>query len=105
MITTLPNTTTVYIFWTVQNDSYSYPALEYNVSLTRIIGERQLLCDSVVDDRSVISTTDISMEYSGLHEFSNYTVSVTAIVANKSIKAIRNFVTLSSSKYYSKEWT
>ncbi len=103
MITTLTNTTTVYIFWTEQNDSY--PALEYNVYLTRIIGESQLLCDSIVDDRSVISTTDISMEYSGLHEFSNYTVSVTAIVANKSIKAIKNFVTLSSSKYYSKEWT
>ncbi len=97
MITTLPNTTTVYIFWTVQNDSY--PALEYNISLTRIIGESQLLCDSIVDDRSVIFTTDISMEYSGLHEFSHYTVSVAAIELNMIVTVSTNFTTLSSSKY------
>lgn len=78
--------------------SDTFPIEQYEVSLSRITGDGQILCDSVVDDRPMIITSNTSMEYSNLHEFSDYIVTVTALIANITAKATSNFTTLSNSK-------
>ncbi len=96
ILTVTTSTTSVNISWTQPDDSF--PVLEYELSLSRVTGERQLLCDSRVDDRSVITTSNTSMEFIGLHEFSNYTIMITAVVVNETVTVTANFITLSSGK-------
>ena len=54
--------------------------MDYTVSLTRVTGSGQVLCALVMDSRPPVTTmaTVTSMEFTGLQEFSNYTVTVTA---------------------------
>ena len=93
------NATAVNISWSQPNDSF--PVVTYEVSLERVTGEGQLICDSLVDDRPMIITSDTSIQYVDLHEFSNYTVIVTAIVSGMlEITVSADFVTLSSGKIY-----
>ena len=69
-----PTATSVSIIWT--QPEFSLPVLDYNVSLTRVIGS------SCPDSRSTVNTTatvtDTSVEFTGLQEFSTYTVTVIA---------------------------
>ncbi len=92
-VTISSSTTTVNI--SLAQPSGTYPVVQYEISLSRFTGEGQLLCDSVVDNRSMI-TSNTSIGYSGLHEFSNYTVSVTATILNRTKTSTVYFSTLSS---------
>ena len=69
--------TSVTIFWSPQPAQFRLPIVEYTVSLTRVTGSGQELCTQVVDRRPVVTTTDTSMPFISLEEFSNYTVTVT----------------------------
>ena len=73
-----PAATSVSITWT--QPEFSLPLQNYTVSLTRVTGSSQVLCPSVMDSRPSVTTmaTVTSMEFTGLKEFSTYTVTVTA---------------------------
>ena len=69
--------TSVTISWSPQPAQFLLPVVEYTVSLTRATGSGQTLCTQVVDRRPAVTTTDTSMSFTGLEEFSNYTITVT----------------------------
>ena len=69
--------TSVTISWSPQPAQFRLPVVEYTVSLTRVTGRGQVLCTEVMDNRSAVTTTDTSMSFTGLEEFSTYTVTVT----------------------------
>ena len=71
------NVTSVTISWSPQPAQFRLPVVEYTVSLTRVTGSGQALCTQVMDSRSAVTTTDTSMSFTGLEEFSTYTVTVT----------------------------
>ena len=76
IVTTLSLTaTSVTISWSLPE--FSLPVVEYTVSLTRVTGSGQPLCVLVEDNRPAVTTTDTSMSFTGLEEFSTYTVTVT----------------------------
>ena len=56
---------------------FSLLVVEYTVSLIRVTGSGQALCPQVMDSRPAVTTTDTSMSFTGLEEFSTYTVTVT----------------------------
>ena len=64
--------TSVTISWT--QPDFSLPGI--TMSLTRVTGSGQALCTQVMDNNRT-TTTDTSMSFTGLEEFSNYTVTVT----------------------------
>ena len=69
--------TSAIISWT--QPEFVLPVTRYTVSLTRVTGSGQALCPSVVDNRPAVLTTGNSMSFTGLEEFSTYTVTVTAV--------------------------
>ena len=69
--------TSVTISWSPQPAQFRLPVVEYTVSLTRVTGSGQAVCTQVVDSRSVVTTSVTSMSFTGLEEFSTYTVTVT----------------------------
>ena len=74
-----PTATSVTITWTQPVSEFSLPVLNYRVSLTRVTGSGQVLCPSVMDSRPPVTTmASVTIEFTGLHEFSTYTVTVTA---------------------------
>ena len=89
--------TSVDISWT--QPDFSLPVVEYRILLTRVTGNGQALCTG---SRPAVTTTDTSMSFTGLEEFSTYTVTITAkfnpfgelILAMSS----RSFTTLSVGK-------
>ena len=68
--------TSVTISWSPRPTQLHLPVVEYTVSLTRVTGSGQL-CTQVMDSRPAVTTTDTSMSFTGLEEFSAYTVTVT----------------------------
>ena len=95
----LPTATSVTITWT--QPEFSLPVLDYTVSLTRVTGSSQVLCPSVMDSRSPVTivATVTSMEFTGLQEFSTYTVTVTArFNTTVSQSPTMEFTTLSAGK-------
>ncbi len=74
----------------------SFPVNEYEISLSRITGERQLLCDSEVDSR-LITTVNTSVQLNDLQEFSIYTVTVTIVLPSYGINSTEEFSTPSTS--------
>ena len=67
--------TSVTISWT--QPLFSLPMDEYRVELRRVTGPRQL-CTMVEDNTSKMTTTGIStVEFTNLHEFSIYNVTIT----------------------------
>ena len=68
--------TSVTISWSPQPAQFHLPVLEFTVSL-RVTGSGQALCTQVMDSRQAVTTTDTSMSFTGLEEFSNYTCTVT----------------------------
>ena len=71
------NATSVTISWSPQPAQFRLPVVEYTVSLTRVTGSGQVLCTQVMDSRPAVTTTGTSMSFTGLEEFSTYTVTVT----------------------------
>ena len=71
--------TSAYISWTQPVSEYSLPVVQYTVSLTRVTGSGQVLCPSISDQRPVVITNGTSTSFTGLEEFSVYTVIVNAI--------------------------
>ena len=69
--------TSVTISWSPQPAQFRLPVVEYTVSLTRVTGSGQALCTQVMDSRPAVTTTGTSMSFTGLEEFSTYTVTVT----------------------------
>ena len=69
--------TSVTISWSPQPAQFRLPVVEYTVSLTRLTGSGQALCPQVVDSRLTVTTTNTSMSFTDLEEFSTYTVIVT----------------------------
>ena len=69
--------TSVTISWSPQPAQFRLPVVDYTVSLTRVTGSGQVLCTPVVDSRPAVTATDTSMSFTGLEEFSTYTVTVT----------------------------
>ena len=96
-------TTSVSITWT--QPEFSLPVMNYTVSLTRVTGSGQVLCPSVMDNRPPVTTmaTVTSMEFTGLQEFSTYTVTVTARFSAFGLitqtPTSMDFTTLSASRY------
>ena len=69
--------TSVTISWSPQ-PQLRLPVVEYTVSLTRVTGSGQVLCTGTTDSRPPAGTTTAtSMSFTGLEEFSTYTVTVT----------------------------
>ena len=69
--------TSVTISWSPQPAQFRLPVVEYTVSLTRVTGSGQAICTQFMDSRPAVTTTDTSMSFTGLEEFSTYTVTVT----------------------------
>ena len=69
--------TSVTISWSPQPAQFHLPVVEYTVSLTRVTGSGQALCPQVVGNRLTVTTSDNSMSFINLEEFSVYTVTVT----------------------------
>ena len=76
------------------------PAVHYTLSLTRVTGSGQELCTGVIDSRPAVTTTDTSMPFTGLEEFSTYTVTVNTTFnvsgSNMDVVSNRMFTTSSA---------
>ena len=75
IITSSLTAKSVIISWSLPD--FSLPVVQYSVSLTRVTWSGQSLCTQVMDSRPAVTTTDTSVSFTGLFEFSNYTVTVT----------------------------
>ena len=77
-VTTLSLTaTSVTISWSPQPAQFHLRVVEYAVLMKRVNGSGQALCNQVMDSKSEVAITDTSMSFTGLEEFSTYTVTVT----------------------------
>ncbi len=92
----MPTATTVNISWTQPDNSL--PVILYEISLTRVTGRRQFICDSVIDDRPVVRTPNSSIEFVSLHEFSLYIVTVVITLPDYGINSSARFTTPSVGK-------
>ena len=70
--------TSVTINWT--QPEFSLPVINYTVSLLRVTGHDQALCNAYMDVRSPVTTmaSVTSMNFMDLQKFSKYNVTVTA---------------------------
>ena len=95
--------TSVTISWSPQPAQFRLPVVEYTVSLTRVTGSGQALCAGVMDNRPTVTTTDTSMSFTGLEEFSTYTVTVTTTFnvfgSNMDVASDKMFTTPSAGMY------
>ena len=73
-----PTATSVIITWT--QPEFSLPVAGYTVTVTRVTGSGQVLCPSFVEeDQSTTTSPSVTTTtFTGLQEFSSYTVRVTA---------------------------
>ena len=73
-----PTATSVTITWT--QPEFSLPVAGYTVTVTRVTGSGQVLCPSFVEEDQLTTTSPsvTSTTFTGLQEFSSYTVRVTA---------------------------
>ena len=69
--------TSVTISWT--QPPFSLPMDEYRVELRRVTGARQL-CQEIEDYKSKMITDISTVDFSNLHEFSIYSVTITVIL-------------------------
>ena len=69
--------TSVTISWT--QPPFSLPMDEYRVELRRVTGARQL-CTMVEDYRSKMTSSTSTVEFTNVHEFSIYNVTITVIL-------------------------
>ena len=102
VITVLPIVArSVTISWTLPE--FSLQVLEYRVVATRVTGSGLALCTPTMDTTSNTTTTGNSMAFTGLKEFSTYTVTITATLNAFDATAMANssmeFTTLSAGMY------
>ena len=73
-----PTATSVTITWT--QPEFSLPVVGYTVTVTRVTGSGQVLCPSFVEeDQSTTTSPSVTTTtFTGLQEFSSYTVRVIA---------------------------
>ena len=71
-----PTARSVIVSWTLPE--FSLQVLEYRVVATRVAGSGLALCTPTMDTTSNATTTGNSMAFTGLEEFSTYTVTITA---------------------------
>ena len=73
-----PTATSVTITWT--QPEFSLPVVGYTVTVIRVTGSGQALCPSFVEeDQSTMTSPSVTTTtFTGLQEFSSYTVRVTA---------------------------
>ena len=69
--------TSVTISWSPQPAQFHLPVVEYTISLIRVTGSGQTLGTGGMDIRPAVTTIATSMSFTGLEEFSTYTVTVT----------------------------
>ena len=65
-----------------------------------------MLCDSVPDERSIVTTNDLSVAFTDLQEFSNYRLTLTAVFDSFGTQAtaevMEDFMTLTAGEYQRK---
>ena len=78
--TQLPTVKLVTLNWTQPQPEFSLPVVGYTVTVTRVTGNGQVLCPSFVEeDQSTTTSPSVTTTtFTGLQEFSSYTVRVTA---------------------------
>ena len=91
--------TSATISWTLQ--MFSLPVIRYMYSLSGMT--RQTLCDNVPDERSSVTTNDLSVALTDLQEFSNYRLTLTAVFdsfgTEVTAMAMEDFMTLTAGEY------
>ena len=89
--------TSVTVSWTPPQSAPQ--VVEYAVALERVTGPAQVLCPSFEDSRPAVTVSpDVtSMQFTGLQEYSVYTVTVTARYSGSEGSASLQFTTLSAS--------
>ena len=96
--------TSVTISWSPQPAQFRLPVVEYTVSLTRVNGSGQVLCVEYMDSRPAVTTTNTSMSFTNLEEFSTYTVTVTTTFnvfgSNMDVPSDMMFTTSSFGMYF-----
>ena len=73
----LPASKLVSISWNLPE--FSLQMARYNISLKPTTGSGQTRCPSLEDNRPAVATTENSMSFTDLEEFSSYRVTVTAV--------------------------
>ena len=85
--------TSATISWALQMSSL--PVNRYMYSLSRRTS--QVLCDDVPDERSSVTTNNLSVAFTDLQEFSNYRLTLTAVFeafgTEVTAEAMENFMT------------
>ena len=103
IVNTSLTATSANISWSPQPAQFHLPVHSYTVLITQVTGSGQALCTQVMDSRPAVITTDTSMSFPGLEEFSTYTVTVTSIFYGFGIilapAASEDFTTLSTGRY------
>ena len=92
--------TSATISWTLQ--MFSLPVNRYMYSLSRT--SSQVLCDNVPDERSSVTTNDLSVAFTDLQEFSNYRLTLTVVFdsfigTEVTAEAMEDFMTLTAGEY------
>ena len=87
--------TSATISWALQ--MFSLPVNQYMYSLSR------RTCDNVPDERSSVTTNDLSVTFTDLQEFSNYRLTLTAVFdafdTEVTAVAMEDFMTLTAGEY------
>ena len=95
--------TSATVSWT--QPTLSLPVVQYLVTLSRVLGG-QVLCPSVEDSILAVTTNDAAMVFTDLEEFSNYSVTVTAMFVVSGVPTNRSaevaFITLSAGRPFCK---
>ena len=96
--------TSVTISWSPQPAQFRLQVVEYTVSLTRVNGSGQVLCVEDMDSKPAVTTTNTSMSFTDLEEFSTYTVTVTTTFnvfgSNMDVASDMMFTTSSAGMYF-----
>ena len=95
----LPASTSVALYWTVNQSLINQSVIKYDVHLARVAGEDLFLC---IYNHSAITKEVLNnvVSLKNLEEFSIYTVTVTAhLRGNLMVSSWKNFTTLSAGRY------
>ena len=106
MSTPSPTATSVTITWTQPEFEYNIPVVGYTVTVTRLNGLAETVrCASYTESRQPVTTTStvMSVQFTGLQEFSSYRVTVTAMFSATFgvtyVSSSMEFSTLSAGKH------
>jgi hypothetical protein len=83
--------TSVTVSWSLPD----YLVANYSVSIARVTGSGQVLCLDNVNEKPAIETSENSISFTGLEEFSIYMVTVSATFGNTTTRN-KTFTSLSA---------